>query len=150
MPDFQPRWIRRFESYRQALRQLGVASDTAQTRKLSDLEQQGLIQAFEYTQELAWKLLQDFLKWQGMVDWAGPRDVLRAAFLRGLIRDGETWMDTLRSRNLTVHTYNEALARQIAASILNAYYPLFIQLERDMQQHLPDSPGLPDPAEHDG
>ncbi len=102
-------------------------------RTLSDLEEQGLIKAFEYTHELAWATLQDYFKAQGNTQIRGSRDAFREAFKQELITDGEIWMETISSRISTVHTYDEATAHQIARKIIDQYYDLFIALEKQME-----------------
>lgn len=120
------RWQQRFSNYQRALAQLGRF---LQKTDLNELEKQGLIQAFEYTHELAWKTLADFLKSRGTVELFGSKDVTREAFQAGLIGQGESWMDMIASRNLTSHTYNQDVADKIVSQIVTLYYPLFCELE---------------------
>lgn len=84
--------------------QLKKGAALARQRQLSELEQQGLIQTFEFTHELAWNVLKDFLEWQGYVGIVGSKDASREAFKNDLIEDGETWMEMIKARNLTTHT----------------------------------------------
>lgn len=127
------RWIQRLMHFSQALAQLRDANALAQSRALSRLEEQGMIQAFEYTHELAWKVLKDFLESRGVQNLYGSRDVTRVAFQTGLIVDGDTWMAMIDSRNLTSHTYDEATAQKILKSIRQAYVHQFEMLERRME-----------------
>lgn len=99
---------------------------------LSDLEKDGLIQRFEYTHELAWKVMKDYLKYQGTVDLGGSRDAIREAFKINLVEDGESWMDMIKSRNLTAHTYNDSVASEIFLKIVINYYPLFKSFQIQM------------------
>lgn len=119
------RWIQRFNHFVKALSQLTDAVQLAQQRPLSKLEEQGLIQAFEFTHELAWNTLKDFLEGRGVQNLYGSKDATRVAFKTGLIENGETWMGMINSRNLTSHTYDEATAAQIVAAIRNAYFAEF-------------------------
>lgn len=96
-------------------------------RELSPLEKQGLIQAFEFTHELAWNVLKDYLESQGIQGVVGSRGATREAFKNGLIADGEVWMDMIKSRNQTSHTYNEETANEITEAILNRYCAQFSQ-----------------------
>jgi nucleotidyltransferase substrate binding protein (TIGR01987 family) len=123
------RWIQRFNHFNKAFSQLKDGVELAQQRPLSKLEEQGLIQAFEYTHELAWNTLKDFLESRGARDLYGSKDVTREAFKRGLIENGETWMDMIENRNLSAHTYNEALASQIISAILSVYFTEFKSLQ---------------------
>ena len=124
------RWQQRFSSYQKAFAQL---EKFIVKSKLSDLEEQGLIKAFEYTYELAWTTLQDFLKYSGQSDIYGSRDAFRKAFQLGLLEDGELWMDMLKSRNATSHTYNEETARQICQAVKDDYFPAFSALQKKLR-----------------
>lgn len=127
------RWIQRFEHFKQALAQLRDADSLAKSRLLSKLEEQGMIQAFEYTFELAWNLLKDFLESRGVRELYGSQDVIRAAFQRNLLDDGNVWMTMIESRNLTNHTYDEAVAQRVITAIRNKYIRQFDALEQRMQ-----------------
>ena len=139
MPKNDIRWEQRFSNYCKAFNQLKKFIDKNEQENLSDLEKQGLIQAFEYTYELAWTTLKDFLEFSGQRDIYGSRDATRKAFELGLIEDGESWMDMLQSRNLTSHTYNEDVAEQICRAVLDEYFPLFQKLKEKMQTLLSQS-----------
>ena len=122
------RWKQRFSNFRKALQTLADAALLAETRSLSKLEQQGLIQGFEFTHELAWNVLKDYLEEQGFVGIIGSKNATRQAFKNSLIADGEAWMDMIKARNLTSHTYNTELAEGIANDILQRFYPAFAAL----------------------
>jgi len=115
------RWRQRLQSFRKALTVLQAAADLAKQRKLSELEQQGLIQAFEFTHELAWKTAKDFLESRGATDIYGSKDATREAFARGLIANGDEWMAMIQSRNLTSHTYNQKTAKELTEAILSSF-----------------------------
>lgn len=119
------RWIQRFNNYKKALRQLEAAVILSHERELSLLEKQGLIQAFEFTHELAWNMLKDYLEYQGNQDIKGSRDAIREAFKVGLITDGEMWMETIKARNITSHAYDEELVQSAFETIANDYITLF-------------------------
>lgn len=123
------RWIQRFHNFSKALSQLQRFIDKGD---LNELEEQGLIQAFEYNFELAWNVLKDYYEYQGVTEIQGSRDAFRLAFSRGLIKDGANWMQMIQSRIKTAHTYHEDTAREIAAAILNTYAGLFTDLHRTM------------------
>lgn len=126
------RWEQRFSNYRKALQQLKEAVDLKETRPLSNLEKQGMIQAFEYTHELAWKTLKDFLKSRGNIEIYGSRDATREAFQLGLLEDGELWMKMIQSRNLTSHVYDDATAEEMIQFICDLYYDAFDKLRIKM------------------
>jgi nucleotidyltransferase substrate binding protein (TIGR01987 family) len=123
------RWHQRFENYCKALSQLNEAIKIMNEKQLSNLEKQGVIQSFEYTHELAWKTLKDFLTSRGTVDLFGSRDVIRESFQLGLIENGEMWMEMIKSRNLTSHTYNEVTADEIISLIHDQYFNEFVLLK---------------------
>ena len=125
MSDQDIRWRQRLQSFRKAFAQLSDAARLSQTRSLSELERQGLIQAFEFTHELAWKTLKDFLESRGNLELFGSKDATREAFAKGLIVDGDAWMEMISSRNQTSHTYNEETASAVAAAIVSRYVPQF-------------------------
>jgi len=123
-----PRWLQRLDNYKRAHAQLDNAVELMRTRELSDLEKQGVIQAFEFTWELAWNLLKDYLNWQGETEITGARDAIRESFKRGLIEEGQVWMFMLNDRNRTSHTYNESTMREILAGIEEKYQPALAEL----------------------
>lgn len=132
-PPDDIRWQQRLSNYMSALAQLDEAVALRARRPLSNLEQQGLIKAFELTQELGWKVMKDYFIYQGNPNINGSRDAIREAFKQGLISDGDGWMETIRSRNLAAHTYDEARANQIAQSIAERYLGLFQAFGARMQ-----------------
>ena len=119
------RWRQRLESFRKAFAQLSKAAALAKQRELSDLEKQGLIQAFGFTHELAWNTLKNFLESRGATEIYGSRDATRDAFKKGLIVNGEAWMAMIKSRSRSSHTYNEKTAEEVATAILSSYVAEF-------------------------
>jgi len=134
MADLDVRWRQRLANYRKALAQLDAAVNLAQSRELTDLERQGLIQAFEFTHELAWNVMKDYFDYQGNTDITGSRDAIREAFDKGLITDGEGWMEMIRSRNQTAHAYNEQVAAEISRRVVEQYQPLFQAFRARMEE----------------
>jgi nucleotidyltransferase substrate binding protein (TIGR01987 family) len=126
------RWKQRLQNYSAALRQLSKAEALRQTRDLSELEQQGLIQAFEFTHEMAWKVMKDYLRSLGNTQILDSRDSTRAAFAAELIVDGEGWMAMIEGRNLSVHTYNLDIANTLTQDVVERYFSLFTQFETKM------------------
>lgn len=127
------RWQQRFNNYQEALSQL---SKFIQKTDLNDLEKQGLIQSFEYTHELSWQTLADFIKNKGNIKIFGSKDATREAFNLGLISNGEVWMDMIISRNMTSHTYNEETTIKIVSAIKDDYYQEFQKLEKRLLELL--------------
>ncbi len=128
------RWRQRFQNFNQAFGQLSRAAALAEERPLSELEQQGLIQAFEFTHELAWNTLKDYLQAQGTFNLIGSRDSSRSAFAAGLIENGEVWMTMIHSRNQSTHTYNQERAQQIARAITSDYVQAFAAFQKKFKQ----------------
>ena len=133
MTDQDISWQQRLVNYSRALAQLTRAVELARSRQLSELEKQGLIQAFEFVFELAWNLMKDYFLYQGNPGITGSRDAIRTAFKQGFISDGEGWMEMIKSRNQTAHTYNESVANEITEKIMALYYDLFQQYEKHMK-----------------
>lgn len=129
------RWKQRFANYRIALQQL---TKFIEKDELNELEEQGLIQAFEYTHELAWNVLRDYLLDKGHQNIHGSRDATREAFKLDLISDGDSWMDMIGDRNRTLHSYNLETAEAIADNITDRFFTLFVELEETMQDLLND------------
>ena len=119
------RWQQRLSNLKRALLSLDEAVELRESRGLSKLERQGLIQGFEFTHELAWNCLKDFLNYQGEQNILGSRDATRKAFSIGLIEEGGVWMDMIRSRNLSSHTYNEEIALAVSESVATDYHRQF-------------------------
>lgn len=134
MKDSDIRWQQRLNNYAKALHQLSLAVQLSQERPLSDLEKQGLIQAFEFTHEVAWNVMKDYLFFQGHSNVTGSRDATRESFNRDLIEKGEIWMEMIKSRNQSSHTYNPAVAEDIARKIIEQYYACFQAFLAKMRQ----------------
>ena len=129
-PDI--RWQQRLDNYLRALAQLRAAVELARQRELSDLEKQGVIQAFEFVHELSWNVLKDFLEYEGIGDLVGSRSTVREAFKRGILSDGQVWMDMVVQRNLSSHTYNQNVANTLVEMVLTKFHPAFETLAQEM------------------
>ncbi|MFZ4560132.1 MAG: nucleotidyltransferase substrate binding protein [Saprospiraceae bacterium] len=127
------RWKQRFHNYEKSFHQL---KEIMGRGELNDLEAQGLIKCFEYTYELAWNLMKDYLIYQGVTGITGSRDAIRHAFNQGLISEGELWMRMVDDRILTVHTYHEETAKRVEDHIKNDYFALFEALYHQMKARL--------------
>ena len=118
------RWIQRFSNFERAFLLL---QDSLKTEPLSILERAGLIQFFEMTFELSWKLLKDYEETEGFIVKT-PREAIKQAFQSGLISNGHDWIDALQDRNLTAHTYNEETAIAVEAKIRDKYFQLLAEV----------------------
>lgn len=125
------RWIQRLNNWTRALSQL---SKFMEQKELNDLEKQGLIQSFEYNHELAWKTQKDFLVERGVTELYGSRDVAREAFNLGLFTNHLAWMEMIKDRNLTSHTYNEEVTQKIIDHIVDDYYSEFQLLHQKLTE----------------
>ena len=123
------RWKQRLSNYKKAAGQL---TEFIEKGELNKFEIQGLIQCFEYTFELAWKTMKDYLEEEGF-EIKSPRNAIQQAFQIQLIADGHVWVDALEKRNLMTHTYNEEIAKEAERLIRNEYYPVIIKLVKKLE-----------------
>ena len=134
MNDIDIRWKQRFVNFQQALAQLTEAVELQVERPLSNIEQQGFVKAFEFTHELAWKVMKDYFFFQGNSRIMGSRDATREAFQNHLIEDGEDWMEMIKSRNTAVHTYDHVMVDDVITKTTEVYYPLMLEFEKTMMK----------------
>ena len=128
------RWDQRFKNFSAALAELSLDMDAVRERKLNRIEEKGLIKSFEFTYEMAWNTLKDYFENQGEVGITGSRSAIRQAFKRGLIENGQLWMDMVDDRIATVHTYNKETADDIAQKIIDSYYSEFLALHKKLTE----------------
>ena len=127
--DDTPRWVYRFRNYMRAFALLREAIEAMETRELSQLEKEGVIQRFEYTIELAWNVMKDYLESENVVfEQVTPRAVIRKAFETNFIEDGETWMNALDMRNRMSHTYDFEMFERVVEDIRYRYLAEFDEL----------------------
>ncbi len=123
------RWIQRLDNWNRALQQL---TKFMERTELNELEEQGLIQSFEYNHEIAWKTQKDFLEASGYSDLFGSKNVAKKAFEVGLVDNGDVWMAMVKSRNESSHTYNEEVTKKIVNAIADDYYEAFCRLNEKL------------------
>ncbi len=128
------RWRQRLNSFTLSLAALDEVLERREGRPLDRVEVQALIKSFELSYETGWNLLKDWLEFQGITGISGSRDAIRKAFGLGLIRDGDTWMEMLRTRNRTAHAYNEAVAREVEEYIALRFHQTLHSLLKEMQR----------------
>jgi len=132
MAELDTRWIQRFDNFKRAFL---ILENAVGVESPSVLEQGGIIQFFEMTFELSWKLLKDYQEMKGAtVQYS--RDVLKQAFQSGLISNGHDWIEALEDRNLMSHTYNESVAIEVIKKIRSKYFPLLAELKDTFQEKL--------------
>lgn len=124
------RWRQRFENFEKSYRLL---EKYANTDIESEIEKAGMIQFFEMTFELAWKVLKDYLEAQGFIV-KSPRETIKQAFQMGIIEDGHSWIEALNKRNLTTLTYDEAFVDQFVKEIKDIYFPIFKLLYKKLSE----------------
>jgi len=125
----QPRWRYRFKNFERAFLLLRQAMELKAETNLNELELEGVVQRFEFTFELAWKTLKDYLEKEGMTfPEVTPKTVFRSAFQAGLIFDGESWFQMIDDRNRSSHIYSQSFFVEISNKIAQVYFGLFAQL----------------------
>ena len=122
------RWKQRLATFRTALDRLKEVVELQKSRALTPLEKDGMVQRFEYTQELAWKVLKNYLEYQGTERLGGSRDTIRQAYSMGLIQNTEPWFDMLESRNETAHVYDEDTETDVIDKVTKTYLPILSDL----------------------
>jgi nucleotidyltransferase substrate binding protein (TIGR01987 family) len=134
------RWQQRFQNFERGFTLLRSALEERGIKEFSDLELEGLIQRFEYTFELAWKTLKDYLEYSGVVlSPITPASVLKAAFAAKVIEDGQGWMDMLKHRNLMSHTYDFAKFQEAVAAIRDRYLSALDQVYLLLKKEIAES-----------
>lgn len=127
MENTLPRWEQKLNSYRKALGRLAEVVNVMKARQLNDFEADGLIQRFEFTFELAWKLMKSYADYQGIdKEIMGSRDAIRWAFENKLIEDSDVWMERIKRRNDTSHNYDEDAAADVIVRVKDAYFQAFV------------------------
>jgi nucleotidyltransferase substrate binding protein (TIGR01987 family) len=127
------RWIQRFHNFNKALNSLMNAINEYKEDDTNEVVKVGMIKFFEMTYELAWLTMKDYYEDQGETGIQGSKDAIRLSFSRGLITDAPKWYDMVTSRRLSVHTYDEDTANEVAQDIAETYLGLFIQLQSRLQ-----------------
>ena len=133
------RWKQRFDNLQRAYQRLRWALESHQQDPDNDLIRMAVIKAYEFTFELSWKTLKDFLAYNG-IDAKLPREVLKQAFATGLVIDGQLWIDMLEERNLMAHTYDDARARKAVDQIQERYLGGLQQLHDMLTTKLQEAP----------
>lgn len=129
------RWKQRFQNYEKAYLRLKEGALMLSHDPANILMQAGLIQMFEFTFELAWKVMKDFLESEGF-QVASPKGTIRQAFQGGYITNADDWMQALQDRNMTVHTYDDETAQTVISEICGRYLPMLSQFYDDFKARL--------------
>ena len=116
------RWIQRFQNFDRAFLLLRSALEERGLEQMSELEKEGLIQRFEYSYELAWKTMKDYLEEQGtIINPVTPRNVIKEAFSAQITADGQVWVDMMLHRNLLAHTYDFSKFKEVLDAVVGRY-----------------------------
>lgn len=130
------RWIQRFENFDRAVARLAEPVSRG-LEDLSELEQEGTVQRFEYVLELAWKTLKDYLQHQGTtIEPVTPRSVIEEAFAAKILRDGHVWIDMFDHRNLLSHTYDASTFERAVTEIIQRYYPAIAEVHAWLRERI--------------
>ncbi|MEI6856508.1 nucleotidyltransferase substrate binding protein [Psychrilyobacter sp.] len=115
------RWDERISDYKNALERLKEAIEESKTINSSTIRD-GVIQRFEFTLELSWKVMKYFLNSEGLTEAKAPRSTIRTGFNNEIIQDAKLWIDMIEDRNLTTHTYSQSTSDEIYEKIVSSYY----------------------------
>ena len=115
------RWDERISDYKNALKRLKEAIEESKVIDSSTIKD-GVIQRFEFTLELSWKVMKYFLNSEGLTEAKAPRSTIRTGFNNEIIQDAKLWIDMIEDRNLTTHTYSQSTSDEIYGKIINFYY----------------------------
>lgn len=130
-----PRWEQKLDSYTKALNRLAEVVNESKKRELNGFELGSVVQRFEFTHEVAWKLMLSYCKFVSPEEQTlGSKDSTRWAFHAGLLENGEVWMDMIWARNTTLHTYDGDVAESIIAKIVDVFYPEMIKFHDVMEK----------------
>ena len=119
------RWKQRFDNFEKAYLSLVKNQEALESEPDNDFIQDSLIQRYEYTLELAWKTMKDYLENEGFMDVTSPKKAVRKAFQERIIQDGSAWIAALDDRNKTSHAYDEQMAKDVIQSITEQHIPIF-------------------------
>ena len=132
MNEISPKWLERLGTFKNAIGRLAEVIDLSRQRKLNQFECDSLIKRFEFSFEMAWKLMMSYEKENGIAELHGSKDVVRQAYSMSIIENGEAWLEMIDDRNKTSHLYDEEMAADVMDEIINTYYPLFMELQNKM------------------
>lgn len=123
--------MKRYEERKQELLNATERLKEALQEKENDIIIDGTLHRFEFTFELAWKTIKDYLEYSGIIEGIGsPREIIKTAFANGIIEDGENWIKMMLARNSLSHLYDEEKSREIYNEIKDIYIDLFEKLNK--------------------
>ena len=134
MEERKPKWYERLTVYVNAIDRLTEVIALSRQRALNQFERDSLIKRFEFSYEMAWKLMMSYEKENGITEVLGSKDVIRQAFKLSLVKNGEAWLEMVDARNRTSHLYDEEMVIDVVDEIIYTYHPLLIELRDIMTQ----------------
>lgn len=135
MEERKPKWGERLTTYQNAIDRLTEVITLSRQHPLNQFERDSLVKRFEFSYEMAWKLMMSYEKDNGITEILGSKDVIRQAFRLSIVKNGEAWLEMVDARNRTSHLYDEEMATDAADEIIHTYYPLLVEL-RDVMAEL--------------
>ena len=130
------RWKQRFQNFENAYNTFCRILEGYENDRENEITQMALVQAFEFTYELAWNTMKDFLENEGYDDVGNSKKTIRTAFKAELISDAEKWMEIIERRNLASHAYNAIILKETVDFIHNEFYPTVKKLYEDLKKRL--------------
>ncbi|NLY89146.1 MAG: DUF86 domain-containing protein [Firmicutes bacterium] len=128
------RWKQRFENFSKAYHTLCRILKRHKELPEDEIIKMALVQAFEFTYELAWNVMKDYLESEGFTEVKSPKQTMRTAFQVGLINNAEKWMETIQKRNLASHAYEQTILDETVQFIRDDFYLLVTKLYEDMKR----------------
>jgi nucleotidyltransferase substrate binding protein (TIGR01987 family) len=127
------RWKQRFTNFEKVFFKLKEAVDL---KDPNELERNGLVQRFEFTLDLSWKVMKDFLEYKGFSFKPSPKDTLRQAFESGFIDYAQALIDGLDIRNELSHDYSGEKFEEAEAILRSDIFPALYKLYHFFQSQL--------------
>lgn len=130
------RWKQRFQNFTKAFNTFNRMIDRYDATPDDEAVQMALVQSFEFTLEMSWNTMKDYLENEGYTEIGNSKQAVRVAFQAGLIAEPEQWMEAVKKRNLSTHTYNPEVLEETVVFIRNIFHPLvrdvFFELKRQL------------------
>lgn len=130
------RWQQRFQNFENAFNTLTRIISRFESTPDDEVVKMALVQAFEFSYELAWNCMKDFLENEGFTEVKNSKQAIRTAFQAELILDAEGWMTAIQKRNLASHSYNDIILEETVEYIKDEFYPIVSKLYQDLKNQL--------------
>jgi nucleotidyltransferase substrate binding protein (TIGR01987 family) len=130
------RWKQRFQNFESAYQTFFRTLERLKSEPDDEIIQMALVQAFEFTYELAWNVMKDYLENDGFDEVKNAKQTIRTAFQAELITDAEGWMETIQKRNMASHAYNQTILHETVTFIQDEFFPLVRKFREDLKARL--------------